>query len=79
MSSGSINHLALDVAEHPAAGEPNLSAQWARVRGRLKSEVGDTEYRAWLRHVALVGIDGDEVTMRLPTRFLRDWVRSHYG
>jgi chromosomal replication initiator protein len=27
----------------------------------------------------LVGIDGDEVTVRLPTRFLRDWVRSHYG
>ena len=25
------------------------------------------------------GVDGDEVTVRLPTRFLRDWVRSHYG
>jgi chromosomal replication initiator protein len=29
--------------------------------------------------MSLVGVDGDEVTVGLPTRFLRDWVRSHYG
>ena len=29
--------------------------------------------------MTLSGIDGDEVTVHLPTRFLRDWVRSHYG
>ncbi len=79
MSNGSINHQAQLPTETVSADEPKLTAQWARVRGRLQTEVGDAEYRAWLRHVALVGIDGDEVTMRLPTRFLRDWVRSHYG
>jgi chromosomal replication initiator protein len=56
-----------------------LSAQWTRVRSRLQSEVGEVEYRTWLRQMSLGGIDGDEVTVRLPTRFLRDWVRSHYG
>ncbi|HET9018846.1 MAG TPA: chromosomal replication initiator protein DnaA [Acetobacteraceae bacterium] len=56
-----------------------MAAQWARVRGRLQNEVGDVEYRTWLRQMSLGGIDGDEVTVRLPTRFLRDWVRSHYG
>ena len=59
--------------------EPQLAAQWARVRGRLQSEVGDVEYRTWLRQMSLGGLDGDEVTVRLPTRFLRDWVRTHYG
>ena len=56
-----------------------LSQQWARVCGRLQSEVGDVEYRTWLRQMSLGGIDGDEITVRLPTRFLRDWVRTHYG
>jgi chromosomal replication initiator protein len=60
-------------------GEPQIAAQWARIRGRLQSEVGDVEYRTWLRQMTLAGIDGDEVTVHLPTRFLRDWVRSHYG
>ena len=58
---------------------PQLASQWARVRGRLQSEVGDVEYRTWLRQMTLAGLDGDEITVYLPTRFLRDWVRSHYG
>jgi chromosomal replication initiator protein len=58
---------------------PQLAAQWASVRGHLQNEVGDVEYRAWLRQMTLVGLDGDEVTITLPSRFLRDWVRSHYG
>lgn len=56
-----------------------LAAEWSRVRSRLQHEVGEVEYRTWLRQLALGGADGDEVTVLLPTRFLRDWVRSHYG
>jgi chromosomal replication initiator protein len=56
-----------------------LAAQWARVRGRLQAEVGDVEYRTWLRQMTLQGVLGDEIIVTLPTRFLRDWVRSHYG
>ena len=50
---------------------PQLQTQWARIRGRLQSEVGDVEYRNWLRQMTLAGIDGDEITVLLPTRFLR--------
>ena len=58
---------------------PQLAEQWARVRGRLQQEVGDVEYRTWLRQMSLAAVDGEEVTVYLPTRFLRDWVRSQYG
>jgi chromosomal replication initiator protein len=64
----------------PTPSAPSqLAAQWAAVRGRLQSEVGDVEYRTWLKQMSLVGLEGDEVTIRVPTRFLRDWVREHYG
>jgi chromosomal replication initiator protein len=56
-----------------------LATQWARIRGRLQSEVGEVEYRNWLRQMTLAGADGDEITVHLPTRFLSDWVRSRYG
>ena len=62
-----------------APEEPPLAAQWSRVRGRLQNEVGELEYRTWLRQMSLGGLEGDEVTIRLPTRFLRDWVRTHYA
>ncbi len=67
----------LSVAAEAAPSQ--LAEQWARVRGRLQQEVGDVEYRTWLRQMTLAAVDGDEVTVYLPTRFLRDWVRSQYG
>jgi chromosomal replication initiator protein len=59
--------------------EAALADQWGRVRARLQAEVGDVEYRTWLKQVTLAGLDGDEVTVVLPTRFLRDWVNKEYG
>jgi chromosomal replication initiator protein len=56
-----------------------IGGQWARVRGRLREEVGEVEYRTWLKQMTLADASEDEVTIVLPTRFLRDWVRAHYG
>jgi len=64
---------------HPARKEAQLDTHWARIRGMLQQEVGEVEYRTWLKQMTLAGQDGDEITIHLPTRFLRDWVRSHYG
>jgi len=66
-----------DLAE-PETG-PGLSAQWARIRRRLRDEVGSVEYRTWLRQMRLAGVEGDEIVVTLPTRFLRDWVKNHFG
>jgi chromosomal replication initiator protein len=60
-------------------GPAQLAAQWARIRGRLQQEVGEIEYRTWLRQMTLAGCEGDEIELHLPTRFLRDWVREHYA
>jgi len=57
----------------------NLANQWASVRAKLQQEVGDVEYRTWLKQVALGGLAGDELLLMLPTRFLRDWVSKEYG
>jgi chromosomal replication initiator protein len=57
----------------------HLTNQWASVRAKLQQEVGDVEYRTWLKQVALGGLTGDELLLMLPTRFLRDWVSKEYG
>ena len=55
-----------------------ISEQWARVRGRLRSEVGEAAFRSWLKPLTLVGAKDGVVRMAVPTRFMRDWVRSNY-
>jgi len=79
MSSGQELSEDTLTAEENSIPTPQLTAQWTRVRGRLQIEVGEVEYRTWLRQMQLGGLDGDEVTVQLPTRFLRDWVRGRYG
>ncbi len=59
-------------------GRGEVSARWDLVRTRLQAEFSDAEYRTWIRQIQLSAIDGDEATLLLPTRFLRDWVREHY-
>ena len=59
--------------------DPAVEAQWARVRARLRKEVGETAYRSWIKPLTLLGIAGSEARMGVTTRFARDWVRSHYA
>ena len=59
--------------------KPQLASVWARIRGQLAAELGEAEYRNWLRPMTLIDMDDDEVTVSLPTSFVRDWVRDHYG
>jgi chromosomal replication initiator protein len=75
--TGTADHTIRKAAFNSPDAEAH--AQWMRIRTRLQQDVGDVEYRSWLRQMTLGGIEGDEVTVLLPTRFLRDWVRTHYG
>jgi chromosomal replication initiator protein len=75
--SGYMEHPVRTDGEGGQADE--LSAQWDRIRARLQSDVGEVEYRSWLRQMTLAGLDGDEIAVHLPNRFHRDWVREHYG
>ncbi|MEO0036382.1 MAG: chromosomal replication initiator protein DnaA, DNA-binding transcriptional dual regulator, partial [Pseudomonadota bacterium] len=54
-------------------------SEWDRVKTRLRDEVGDSAYRSWLRPITVHGISDGAVRLALPTRFLRDWVATHYG
>ena len=67
------------VVPSPTPGQGQVAEVWARIRGRLRDDVGEVEYRSWLRQMILASLQGEEVVVLLPTRFLRDWVRSHYG
>jgi chromosomal replication initiator protein len=77
---GKANRASAEQQGGSMRGEPpQLAAQWARIRGRLQQEVGEVLYRTWLRDMTLSRVDGDEVTILLPSAFQRDWVRTHYS
>ncbi|WP_010509790.1 chromosomal replication initiator protein DnaA [Komagataeibacter europaeus] len=68
-----------DAVAEANAQKSVLAIHWSRICERLKAEVGEVEYRTWLRQITVGPVEEDEITLYLPTRFLRDWVRGQYG
>ncbi len=54
-------------------------AEWDRIRCNLRSEFGDAAFNSWLKPLSLADVQDGRVTMTVPTRFMRDWVRTHYA
>jgi chromosomal replication initiator protein len=52
---------------------------WERVRGRLRAYYGEATFKSWLNPLALAGIRNGKAMIAVPTRFMRDWVASHYA
>jgi len=54
-------------------------AHWGRVRTRLREEFGDAAFKSWLKPLTLADVTEGNVRIAVPTRFLKDWVVTHYG
>jgi chromosomal replication initiator protein len=56
-----------------------LQDQWARLRDILRAEFGEANFRNWVAPLSLIGHEDGEVRLAAPSRFHRDWVRTHYA
>jgi len=54
------------------------SDAWARVKSRLRAELGEDVFASWFRGVEVELVDEEVVHLTVATRFLRNWLRSHY-
>src|SRR5262249_16114714 len=56
-----------------------LALAWERVSKKLSTLYGDAIFRSWLKPLRFVGSKDNRVNLSVPTRFMREWVTSHYG
>ncbi|MBF0393199.1 MAG: hypothetical protein HQL38_11000, partial [Alphaproteobacteria bacterium] len=64
---------------HDIRGDGMNSERWDKVKARLREEFGEAAFKSWLLPLAFGGCDDGQVRLEVPTRFMRDWVASHYG
>lgn len=53
--------------------------QWEQVRKQLQVEFGEAVFKSWIMPLFVTEIIGGIVRIAAPTRFMRDWVVSHYA
>src|ERR1700730_7437095 len=52
---------------------------WSRVKGRLRSTVGEDVYSSWFARMDLESVQQESVRLSVPTRFLKSWIQAHYA
>ncbi len=57
----------------------SIEHKWRRIQSRLRAELGDDVFTSWFGRVELEGYDGRVVQVSVPTKFLRNWLQSHYS
>jgi chromosomal replication initiator protein len=53
--------------------------RWSRVKGRLRSSVGDDVYSSWFARMDLESVQHESVRLSVPTTFLKSWIQAHYA
>ncbi len=55
-----------------------LEEKWRRVQARLRASVGEKVYSSWFTRLKIDRFDSGKLVLSLPTRFLCNWIKSHY-
>jgi len=55
-----------------------LKDQWHRIAQRLKAELGDDLFNSWFARMDAEDVGNGQLTVSVPTRFLRSWIENHY-
>src|ERR1051326_3965675 len=58
--------------------KPDWRAAWAAVRERMRRELGDPVFDAWISPLSLESCDADELKIGATKPFVRNWVANHY-
>ncbi|MEZ0260723.1 MAG: chromosomal replication initiator protein DnaA [Alphaproteobacteria bacterium] len=61
------------------AAASSLALRFTQVKSLLQKEFGDTAFRSWIQPVDATRFSGGVLELSVPTRFVRDWVKSHYA
>ena len=55
-----------------------LRDQWNSVLKKLNTEYGNEVFNSWIKNITIRNLDEDVLYFTVPTRFIRDWITSHY-
>jgi chromosomal replication initiator protein len=76
---GNRTTMSSDLPDAPIAAP--LEAAWESIRSGLRRDLGARTFDGWLKPAALGNFDPDSGALELlmPSQFMADWVRSHFG
>ena len=64
--------------DSPSVPSEAQQTKWAAFRAQLRSDLGEPTYNSWIKPLKMIDGSDERLIIGVPTRFMRDWVRTHY-
>jgi chromosomal replication initiator protein len=56
----------------------SIKGKWKRIAARLRAELGEELFSSWFARMEAEEVSDTRLVVSVPTRFLQNWVRTHY-
>jgi chromosomal replication initiator protein len=73
---GSSNVVAIE--EFSVEPTKNILDAWSVTYTSMRNEFGEAVFRSWLKPMSLQAYYQGTMEISVPTRFMRDWIQTHY-
>ncbi len=77
--SAQINQTATALEDAPLEPTPVIQDLWSAVHSDMRQEFGEAIFRSWLKPLTLRAYYHGTMEVSVPTRFMRDWIQTHYA
>lgn len=65
--------------EAPLEPTAEIMNLWKKIHSDMRQEFGEAIFRSWLKPLTLQAYYHGTMEVSVPTRFMRDWIQTHYG
>ncbi len=72
-------HGSANLEDAPLMPTPEIQKLWNAVHAEMREEFGEAIFRSWLKPLTLRACYHGTMEVSVPTRFMRDWIQTHYA
>ncbi len=77
--SAQLSQNTSNLEDAPLEPTPDIQALWTYVHNEMRQEFGEAVFRSWLKPLTLRAYYHGTMEVSVPTRFMRDWIQTHYA
>ena len=74
----SKNNTKKHVMSKTLLSKPETDKIWASVLARIRQELSEQSFKAWLEPTRLVSFDGQSASIGVPDKFYGEWIQAHF-
>ncbi len=74
-----LNKNSIDLEGTPLEPTSEIKSIWSMVHAEMRKEFGEAIFRSWLKPLTLQAYYHGTMEVSVPTRFMRDWIQTHYS